>query len=65
MLDKIANGINKNIDSKINITLSDLIKYNKINITNYKRVDEKNKNNRQKKRKKKFNSQKLINQLSI
>jgi len=46
MLDKIANGINKNIDSKLNITSSDLIKYNKTHITNYKRIDEKNRNNR-------------------
>lgn len=46
MLDKITNGINKNIDSKLNIASSDLIKYNKTHITNYKRIDEKNKNNR-------------------
>ena len=44
MLDKIANGINKNIDSKINITSSDLIKYDKNHITNYKRIDEKSNN---------------------
>ncbi len=40
MLDKIANGINKNIDDKANITASDLIKYDKSHITNYKRIDE-------------------------
>ncbi len=41
MLDKITDGINKNIDTKINITSSDLIKYNKSHVTNYKRIDEK------------------------
>ena len=41
MLDKIANGINKNIDSKLKISSSDLITYDKSHITNYKRIDEK------------------------
>lgn len=40
MLDKIADGINK-IDSRINITASDLIKYNKNHKTNFNRIDEK------------------------
>lgn len=41
MLDKIADGMNKNIDSKLNVTASDLIKYNPKHKTNYSRIDEK------------------------
>jgi transcriptional regulator with XRE-family HTH domain len=40
MLDKIANGMNKNIDSKLNITASDLIKYDEKHKTNFNRIDE-------------------------
>lgn len=40
MLDKIANGMNKNIDSKLNMTASDLIKYDSAHKTNYNRIDE-------------------------
>ena len=43
MLDKIADGINDNIDSKLNITASDLIKYDKDHITNFTRIDRQNK----------------------
>ena len=41
MLDKLAEGINKNIDSKLNITSSDLLKYDESHITNYTRIDQK------------------------
>lgn len=44
MLDKIAYGINKNIDSKIKLTSSELLKYNPSHTTNYIRIDSKNKN---------------------
>ncbi len=44
MLDKIVNGINKNIDSKIKLTSSELLKYNPSHVTNYIRIDSKNKN---------------------
>lgn len=43
MLDKIAKGINDNIDKRLNITASDLIKYDKYHITNYTRIDRKTK----------------------
>jgi len=42
MLDKIADGMNKNIDKSLNITASDLIRYNPKHITNYSRIDERN-----------------------
>ncbi len=42
MLDKIAEGINKNIDKNLKITASDLIKYNEKHKTNFTRIDEKN-----------------------
>jgi len=41
MLTKIADGMNKNIDKKLNITASELIRYDKSHKTNYSRVDEK------------------------
>lgn len=41
MLDKLVDGINKNIDSKLNITSSDLLKYDESHITNYTRIDQK------------------------
>lgn len=41
MLDKLTKGINTNIDSKLNITSSDLLRYNESHITNYTRIDEK------------------------
>jgi len=41
MLEKIADGINKNIDKSLHITASDLIKYDKSHKTNFNRVDEK------------------------
>lgn len=40
-LDKLTKGINTNIDSKLNITSSDLLRYNESHITNYTRIDEK------------------------
>lgn len=40
MLDKIADGMNKNIDSKLKITASDLIKYDPSHKTNFSRIDE-------------------------
>ncbi len=43
MLDKIADGINKNIDTKSKITSSELIRYNKNHETNYSRIDEREK----------------------
>ena len=42
MLDKIANGINKNIDLKANVTAADLITYNKNHKTSFCRIDERN-----------------------
>lgn len=39
MLDKISNNLNI-YDPKLNITSSDLIKFNKNHITEYKRIDE-------------------------
>ena len=41
MLDKIADGMNKKIDSKLNMTASELIKYNEDHITNFTRIDKK------------------------
>ena len=40
MLDKIASGINKNIDLKANVTAADLITYNKNHKTSFSRIDE-------------------------
>lgn len=40
MLDKISNNLNK-YDNSLNITSSDLIKYNEKHITKYTRIDEK------------------------
>lgn len=41
MLDKIADGMNKNIDSKLNMTSSELLRYDPSHKTNFTRVDEK------------------------
>lgn len=41
MLDKIADGMNKNIDCKLNMTSSELLKYNKDHKTTFNRIDEK------------------------
>ena len=41
MLDKIANGMNKNIDSNLKMTSSKLLEYNIKHKTNFTRVDEK------------------------
>lgn len=43
MLDKIADGMNKNIDSKLKMTSSELLRYDPSHKTNFTRVDEKNK----------------------
>ena len=43
MLDKIAEGMNKNIDRKLKMTASDLLKYDSSHKTNFTRVDEKKK----------------------
>ena len=40
MLDKLANGINK-LDKSLNITASDLLKYDPSHKTNFNRIDEK------------------------
>ena len=40
MLDKLANGINK-LDKSLNITASDLLKYDPSHRTNFNRIDEK------------------------
>ena len=40
MLDKLANGINKS-DKSLNITASDLLKYDPSHKTNFNRIDEK------------------------
>ena len=40
MLDKLANGINK-LDKSLNITASDLLKYDPRHKTNFNRIDEK------------------------
>lgn len=39
MLDKICNNLNK-YDKTLNLTSSDLLKYNEKHITNYQRIDE-------------------------
>ena len=44
MLDKLANGINK-LDKSLNITASDLLKYDPTHKTNFGRIDEKNRRN--------------------
>ncbi len=41
MLDKIANGMNKNIDSKLKMTSSKLLEYNPNHRTDFIRVDKK------------------------
>ena len=41
MLDKIADGMNKNIDPKLKMTSSKLLEYNPKHKTNFIRVDEK------------------------
>ena len=43
MLDKIAEGMNKNIDRKLKMTSSDLLKYDKTHRTTFNRIDEKKK----------------------
>lgn len=43
MLDKIADGMNKNIDPKLKMTSSKLLEYNPSHKTNFTRVDEKKK----------------------
>lgn len=43
MLDKIADGMNKNIDSELKMTSSKLLEYNVDHKTNYTRIDEKKK----------------------
>lgn len=43
MLDKIAEGMNKNIDRKLKMTASNLLKYDSSHRTNFTRVDEKKK----------------------
>ncbi len=40
MLDKIANGMNKNIDSKLKMTSSELLRYDPKHKTTFTRVDE-------------------------
>lgn len=40
MLDKIANGMNKNIDSKLKMTSSELLRYDSKHKTTFTRVDE-------------------------
>lgn len=40
MLDKLANGINK-LDKSLNITASDLLKYDPSHKTDFSRIDEK------------------------
>ena len=39
MLDKIAEGMNKNIDLKLKMTASELLRYDKEHITNFTRID--------------------------
>ena len=43
MLDKLANGINK-LDKSLNITASDLLKYDPSHKTSFNRIDEKKQN---------------------
>ena len=40
MLDKIAENMNKNIDRKLKMTASDLLKYDKTHRTTFNRIDE-------------------------
>lgn len=40
MIDKIANGMNKNIDSKLKMTSSELLRYDPSHTTNFTRIDE-------------------------
>ena len=42
MLNKIATGMNANVDSKLNKSASNLIKYDKNHKTNFNKIDEKN-----------------------
>ena len=41
MLDKIAEGMNKNIDRKLKMTASELLKYDRSHKTTFNRIDEK------------------------
>ena len=41
MLDKIAEGMNKNIDRKLKMTESELLKYDRSHKTTFNRIDEK------------------------
>ena len=41
MLDKIAEGMNKNIDSKLKMTAAELLKYDRSHKTTFNRIDEK------------------------
>lgn len=41
MLNKIATGMNANVDSKLNKSASNLIKYDKNHKTNFNKIDEK------------------------
>lgn len=41
MLDKIANGMNENIDPKLKMTSSELLKYNQNHKTSFSRIDRK------------------------
>lgn len=41
MLDKIAEGMNKNIDRKLKMTASELLKYDRGHKTTFNRIDEK------------------------
>ena len=43
MLDKIADGMNRNIDPKLKMTSSKLLEFNPDHKTNFTRVDEKKK----------------------
>ena len=40
MLDEMAEGMNKNIDCKLKMTASDLLKYDKNHRTTFNRIDE-------------------------
>ena len=40
MIDKIANGMNKNIDFNLKMTSSELLRYDPSHKTNFKRIDE-------------------------
>ena len=41
MLDKIAEGMNKNIDRKLKMTASELLRYDRSHKTAFNRIDEK------------------------